>query len=339
MKKNYLFNLFIFTIVIFGFNGCKKEDDKKENDKKEKLSYKELVSINKISNFSNDVLYYTDSMYLSELSSNNKLKSGDSFYPITLSDMAELVEPILKEYPNFDSLTFQDLEIVEQDFPTLTQSDIETNIDGIELVYDAVGKYKLYQKADSFLRKNIKGKRKSYTNWYPYDLSSQELSLLISHPRLIDGTNMAREQAGRYAQEYFPTLAGWKDKADAFRHTIWNTLIAKHTSKRFTLIGDAVDWAKKFTDAHESGHPGGDENDVAMDYHNNNEGREYFREIATKERVKDYWLAGWHYKNVIRTPENSTIKFEVFWRAIMGAKFFDKSELPNWNGRLVYLVD
>ena len=62
---------------------------------------------------------------------------------------------------------------------------------------------------------------------------------------------------------------------NAFRHALWNVLIAKHT---FTVTGSkekSAEWAAKITDVHEELSPN-NALEKAMDLHNNEIGRQFF---------------------------------------------------------------
>ncbi|QLH06079.1 DUF6973 domain-containing protein [Nitrosopumilus ureiphilus] len=75
--------------------------------------------------------------------------------------------------------------------------------------------------------------------------------------------NTKANQALKKTQEKFPS-GGHNDDADAYRHALWNCLMARQ-------IGASE--AKKFGDAHEN-YDGNPENEKEMDLHNNKKGRD-----------------------------------------------------------------
>lgn len=90
-------------------------------------------------------------------------------------------------------------------------------------------------------------------------------------------TVLATAETFRISQAYFPYIHGYHNKANAFRHALWNILIAKYCMW-FTRNSDtAIKWAKKFTDWHEDFSPN-EGLARAMDLHNNKMGRVFFKE-------------------------------------------------------------
>lgn len=83
-------------------------------------------------------------------------------------------------------------------------------------------------------------------------------------------------------QEKFPDIHGKDNIANAFRHALWNMLIA---SKCFQIEGDlnlVLSWTKRVADWHEDFSPNAPL-PKAMDLHNNQIGRELFRECQGKD--------------------------------------------------------
>ncbi|WP_299186127.1 hypothetical protein [uncultured Aquimarina sp.] len=67
-------------------------------------------------------------------------------------------------------------------------------------------------------------------------------------------------------------------KANAFRHAIWNVLICKNVFKISKDEIKAITWSDKVTTLHEKLAPNEDV-PKAMDLHNNQLGRRYFKEL------------------------------------------------------------
>jgi len=68
------------------------------------------------------------------------------------------------------------------------------------------------------------------------------------------------------------------NKANAFRHTLWNILICKEGLKVSEDEEKAITWAKKITDLHEKLMPN-KPLEKLMDLKNNEAGRGFFKEI------------------------------------------------------------
>jgi len=85
----------------------------------------------------------------------------------------------------------------------------------------------------------------------------------------------------KIVQEKFPDIHGKENSANAFRHALWNYMIAIKCLKFEKNILVIVSWTKEITDWHEDFSP-----NIAlaraMDLHNNYIGRELFKNHAGK---------------------------------------------------------
>lgn len=85
----------------------------------------------------------------------------------------------------------------------------------------------------------------------------------------------------KVTQNKFPNIHGNHNKANAFRHCLWNVLIAKKCYRFHNKINEVLDWTKKITDLHEDLNP----NEALakqMDLKNNALGREWFLVLKNK---------------------------------------------------------
>jgi hypothetical protein len=99
---------------------------------------------------------------------------------------------------------------------------------------------------------------------------------LLQHPIFMIATIKATSHTMKIVQEEFPGIHGKDNKENAFRHALWNCLIAFQCAKKEKNITKVISWAKKITDWHEDFSP-----NIAlaraMDLHNNYIGRELFQ--------------------------------------------------------------
>lgn len=95
------------------------------------------------------------------------------------------------------------------------------------------------------------------------------------NPPFMFATVMATAETFRISQAYFPYIHGYHNKANAFRHALWNILIAKYCMWFTKKSEGAINWAKRFTDWHEDFSPN-EGLARAMDLHNNKIGRDSF---------------------------------------------------------------
>lgn len=77
--------------------------------------------------------------------------------------------------------------------------------------------------------------------------------------------------------EHFGRKHYQNGQANAFRHALWNVLIAKYCTKSVNTVNRALAWAKKITDWHEETFFS-KKLPMKMDFHNNEVGRNLFRD-------------------------------------------------------------
>ena len=113
------------------------------------------------------------------------------------------------------------------------------------------------------------------------------LILFFKHPFFMVSTVKATINVMKIAQKEFPNVHGQLNKANAFRHALWNVFIAIECSRFSKNIDAILQWAKEFTDWHEEFAPN-EELAKTMDLHNNLIGRELYRKSEGKD--KNQWI-------------------------------------------------
>jgi len=96
----------------------------------------------------------------------------------------------------------------------------------------------------------------------------QLILLCLGNIRLLWPTYKATKQAVKYSNEFYGTTHHKNTPANAFRHAIWNYLIARNCSTWSKNETKIVAWTKDITHLHERILPG-NELANAMDLHNN----------------------------------------------------------------------
>lgn len=105
----------------------------------------------------------------------------------------------------------------------------------------------------------------------------------LKHPIFMLATFKATVNTLQIAQKEFPDLHNLHNKANAFRHAIWNIFIAKECNKYTKDIDKVLAWTKRITDWHEEFSPN-EEMAKLMDLHNNEVGRKYFFALEDKSK-------------------------------------------------------
>ena len=113
------------------------------------------------------------------------------------------------------------------------------------------------------------------------------LVFLFKHPIFMVSTIIATFNVVRVSQKEFPNTHGFHNKANAFRHALWNIFIANQCSLFSRKSHEVILWTKEFTDWHEDFSPN-EELSRIMDLHNNYIGRELF--LKTPKSTHKQWL-------------------------------------------------
>lgn len=142
--------------------------------------------------------------------------------------------------------------------------------------------------------------------------------LFIRHPFNLIPTILATYQTVKISDEHFGRLHHKNNSANAFRHALWNFLIAKKCSAWRRNKRKAIRWSAKITDWHEEFSPNAPL-EKEMDLHNNHIGRKLF----------------------IQNDEKSIEKFiEVLKEKAEDSKFIGSVEdLKEYSNDLVYIEE
>lgn len=101
------------------------------------------------------------------------------------------------------------------------------------------------------------------------------LVLFARHPLMLIPTAKATKRSLDICRDLFPKRHRGNGRANAFRHALWNILIAREAMKWNKNPEKSRAWARQITDWHEEFAPN-PELARAMDMHNNAVGRELF---------------------------------------------------------------
>ena len=203
-------------------------------------------------------------------------------YP-SLTELSDIVDTQVHKYPDTDRMNEQDIALIRQHF-SLSELQIAEHITIIEEYYIRNMQYDILQS----LIAHSKLHGTSYTRSQYYSgLCDDEFWVLFGRLKAIDAVEDASNQAIAFTNQLYPGVSHHQNPADAFRHTIWNALIAKYFAQKKHDISKGIELARDFTTAHEdcNADDGSPDYDIAMDLHNNEIGRRYFNSVAsTKKR-------------------------------------------------------
>jgi len=113
--------------------------------------------------------------------------------------------------------------------------------------------------------------------------------VFIKQPFLVFPTLKATKKTMKISSDLYGKAHHKNGPANAFRHALWNVLIAKAAFRKFQNTEKSIDWAKKVTDLHEKLAPNSPL-ETAMDLHNNEMGRQFFKEVLdfSEEEMIDF---------------------------------------------------
>ncbi|MEM1258780.1 MAG: hypothetical protein AAGH81_09630 [Bacteroidota bacterium] len=103
------------------------------------------------------------------------------------------------------------------------------------------------------------------------------LKLAVPYVTYLWPTYRATKTCMELSTEHFGEKHYQNGQANAFRHALWNVLIAKYCTTSTKATFRALNWTKKITDWHEETFFS-KELPMKMDYHNNEVGRNLFEE-------------------------------------------------------------
>ena len=101
--------------------------------------------------------------------------------------------------------------------------------------------------------------------------------------------------------------------SDAFRHAIWNALLAKHGGENYGSVSTAVSLASQFTYLHEACASGGTEIDHRMDLHNNEVGLTYFSSVGYTYRVWCFIVCNYN----VTGPDDQTMADAIYAKPVV----------------------
>ena len=138
----------------------------------------------------------------------------------------------------------------------------------------------------------------------------------LQHPLYMFATAKATYFTIKIAQKEFPDIHDQHNKANAFRHALWNLLIAKEGAKFSSDLDAVLNWTKRITNWHEEFSPN-KEMAKLMDLHNNKFGRNQFLDLKDKST-----------ETIIITLKNELLN---------AVQVQQISEFKNFENQLVYL--
>ena len=306
------------------FVGRSKSKTEKEKVRK-KIKYKGLTVNHRFNSSENELKEKHTKKYLKKLY--NKLRKKyrkGKFFSKTSDLEVDLPSPevileaskvVLPNYPyeeitgynniNFISSEESRVDMIQSDFDGFAESDIESHNEIIDEYYSMNLDYEVldeiaskpeiyYSIGDVTLQKN--------GEFGKYLCNMALFSLPYGLVRGSIAYTLAGSRAKKSSSNYYPNLDAGDTRRDAYRHILWNSLLAQYY---FTISSKVkrLNFAKFIADNNERLPCGGSNADDGkqMDYHNNVIGRQIWDQNTSYRKFLG-WVVG------LRKPSTSDLK-------------------------------
>ena len=331
--------------MAFTLTSCDK-NEVEQTTNSEEVKFRGL-KVNLPANYNENVLSLSlsdlqNQFYTTNSSGIMKVKSSE-FAGITLEEMNQIIDGILKKYPKVDSLTTSEIEKISINFPDLSTDEIINNINVIDSFYTSLIRFDLVQtltKVENKSNAKVYKVSSNSNDYLGYNLNSAEFWYFVWHPALAEPMKKAKEKAEELTSLNYPNISAYQNKADAFRHAIWNVLICKYIGESKNEISDCIKRADDLTTKHETGASKPDkmtndewELDKQMDLHNNAQGRKYFESVA--------WIVkeGWFKVKRVRAPSEDDLVTGIKNKLNSAKKINKASDTSIYPSNIVYIID
>ncbi|MBQ7367980.1 MAG: hypothetical protein IJW57_12260 [Spirochaetaceae bacterium] len=206
---------------------------------------------------------------------------------ISKVEIPELMEPSEDDFVNINA-----------DFPGLSQDEIAENIDVIAQIYqDQVAALAVNSILDDsrIMSAVSRGAGDYYVTIKDETITLAEMMAVLKHPFSAIGLVKQKNKAYELTSQYMGSKESVNTKTDAFRHAIWNVVMAKEGwGKKSAKMA----WARDFATAHEKGKKYVAK-DSEMDLHNNAVGLSYYDRYSSRIYRKFLW---WRWESGVNEP-------------------------------------
>lgn len=177
-------------------------------------------------------------------------------------------------------------DMIKQDFPTLTETEIEENIETIDEYYSQNLNYvvlnEIAENEDNYAGRIQSRNYDQYICVYGKIISIEWGFARATYAMILSSTRASTSAGNYYPGSYggyygYVGGGGTNTRGDAYRHILWSALLADYY---FTVSSKVkrINFAKAVGDANEECNTSGLVDSRAMDYHNNAIGRKIWND-------------------------------------------------------------
>ncbi len=255
-------------------------------------------------------------------------------------DMMEYV--VFKNVPDFDTTSNAFFSILDK-FKGLDTMYLVRNFKEVKSIYEQLVRLRMvsYFSKSSHKEGPLFARHVYIDLFGKKSLTGDEFEALLYNPMRITGMKRAADLATKWAKDYAKKILNSENtgdnRADGFRHAVWNALMCRETGTQFDDISECLNWARRFANAHEQ-----NSNPYAfatvMDFHNNKIGRDAY---APKLRVTCEWDWGFtcvNEKVVGPSREETKEMYENLAKIAVGFNDVSQLEQSPWIRRIVFFM-
>jgi hypothetical protein len=298
-----LLSLFFFSML---FLACQKENVEVQEFQPALFKDLEVLLPN---GYDPKILGYSQDDYenlFANSVANARISGEDA--PLNLSELTVLLRNVKSKYPDLSKMEDKEMEKALKYFAKMDKKGLNENRDTALDFFDKLISYDLAKEVGK--SKSTKSNKRIVS--YPYQLNSCEFWWLIDHPRFADKVEYATNKAFEFEVQKFGGNSG-ATHGDAFRHGIWNALLAKHGGENYGSVSTAVSLASQFTYLHEACASGGTEIDHKMDLHNNGVGLTYFSSVGYTYKVWCFIICNYN----VTGPDDQTMANAIYSKSVV----------------------
>lgn len=234
------------------------------------------------------------------------------------------------EIPELLAPSDMDIKKIQCDFPQLSKEEIIENLPTISLIYQGeISSLAINRIVNVSEPKDLNLIQRSiYDNTYNIfgeEITLGEVAACLKHPFSAITITKQKDIAFNLTAQYMKYSNHTDEKSDAFRHAMWNIVMAK---EGWGLKGEKIAWARDFATTHEQGEK---YKGLAseMDLHNNKVGLNYYDSVSTRSYSKFLW---WDIETGVSEPSYDVACKYIKQKAI-NATLVNKNTVSLENGR------
>lgn len=341
MQRIFFYSVIFISFLLCGCNNVVLSQEPKsftlnEEYEKQVIDFLESTQVNFTSGVQPQYIGLTVEGYLSLLREKLEKKVGRSVVNneniMEKDQLADLLTDVYSdvEIPELLEPSDKDIEKIQADFPLLSKEEILENLPTISLIYQSEVSSLAINKIISLSNpEEISGaQRNIYDNTFDFfgeKITLREVAACLRHPFSALTLGRQKDIAYNLTAQYMNYSNLSDEKSDAFRHAIWNVVMAK---EGWGLKNEKMSWAYDFSTSYDQG---GKYKGLSseMDLHNNRVGLNYYDLTSVRMYFRFLW---WNIEFGVSEPDY-VAACEYIKKKAMNATLVNKDTVTLESGR------